>query len=228
MNGCRRSAAPPMTPEAHQHLSRADPIMAGLIDRNGLCQIKPKPSRTPFESLVRAVAHQQLHGKAAENILRRFQEAFPGKRFPTPQAILDAPVSVLRAAGFSTAKSLAIRDISAKALERIVPSSRTISILTDDEIIERLTTCRGIGVWSVQMLLIFKLGRPDVLPADDFGVRNGFRLAYGGSDLPKPKDLLEFGKRWSPHRTTASWYLWRAADATPAKAPPKLVSRKKK
>lgn len=201
-----------MTTEAHEHLSRNDPVMAGLIARSGRCELTPKPERTPFESLVRAVAHQQLNGTAAETILRRFLAAFPRRRFPSPAAVLAAPDSTFRAAGFSAAKTAAIRDIAAKTLAKVVPGSRQVAELTDEVLIERLTQCRGIGPWSVQMLLIFKLGRPDVLPADDFGVRNGFRHAYGLRDLPKPKELLAFGDRWRPYRTTASWFLWRAAD----------------
>jgi DNA-3-methyladenine glycosylase II len=119
----------------------------------------------------------------------------------------------LRGAGFSRAKILAIRDLAAKTLDGVVPTSRQIAKLSDDEIIERLTEVRGVGRWTVEMLLIFQLGRPDVLPADDFGVRSGFRHAYKKRDLPGVKDLLAFGERWRPHRTTASWYLWRVADA---------------
>jgi DNA-3-methyladenine glycosylase II len=201
-----------MTDAAHEHLALVDPVMAGLIQASGRCVLQAKPARTPFQALVRAVAHQQLHGAAAETILRRFLASFPGKRFPTPRDVLKAPDSVFRKAGFSASKMAAIRDIAAKTTAKVVPGNKAMAALGDEEIVERLTECRGIGVWSVQMLLIFKLGRPDVLPVDDYGVRNGFRLAYGLPEMPKPKALLEFGERWRPHRTTASWYLWRAVD----------------
>ena len=120
----------------------------------------------------------------------------------------------LRACGFSWAKIAAIRDIAAKTLDGTVPSTRAIRKLSDAEIIERLVQVRGVGRWTVEMLLIFKLGRPDVLPADDFGVRNGFRLAFGLAEMPKPKELLAHGEVWRPYATTAAWYLWRAADAS--------------
>jgi DNA-3-methyladenine glycosylase II len=119
----------------------------------------------------------------------------------------------IRAAGFSRAKIAALRDLAAKSLDGTVPSSRIITRLDDAEIISRLTAVRGVGQWTVEMLLIFQLGRPDILPVDDFGVRNGFRHAYGRPEMPKPKELLAFGERWRPYRTTAAWYLWRAADA---------------
>jgi len=202
-----------MSPEALTHLSDADPVMGRLIGRIGPCALKPEPGRTPFESLVRAVAHQQLHGKAAETILGRFLARFPGRRFPRPEDLLGLADAELRSFGFSTAKVAALRDIAAKSLDGTVPSSRAIRALSDEEIIERLSACRGVGRWTVEMLLIFKLGRPDVLPIDDFGVREGFRVTYGHDAQPRPRDLLAFGECWRPFRTTAAWYLWRAADA---------------
>jgi DNA-3-methyladenine glycosylase II len=201
-----------MTPEAHAHLADRDPVMARLIREIGRCEIKPRPHRSPFESLVRAVAHQQLNGTAAETILGRFLALFPKKRFPSPKDLESVTDEAIRAAGFSYAKIAAIRDIAEKAKAGRIPGSRKIVALSDEEIVERLTECRGIGRWSVEMLLIFKLGRPDILPVDDFGVRNGFRHAYGRPEMPRPKELMEIGERWRPYRTTASWYLWRAAD----------------
>ncbi len=138
---------------------------------------------------------------------------FPGRRFPRPEDLAGVTDEQIRACGFSFAKIAAIRDIAAKTLSGVVPASRQIVKLSDDEIIERLTEVRGVGRWTVEMLLIFQLGRHDVLPADDFGVRTGFRRAYKKRDLPAVKELLAFGERWRPHRTTAAWYLWRAADA---------------
>jgi DNA-3-methyladenine glycosylase II len=138
---------------------------------------------------------------------------FPGCRFPHPEDLASVSDDDLRGVGFSRAKILAVRDIAAKTLDGVVPASRQIVKLSDNEIIERLTEVRGVGRWTVEMLLIFQLGRPDVLPADDFGVRNGFRHAYKKRDLPTPKEVLAHGERWRPHGTTAAWYLWRVADA---------------
>jgi DNA-3-methyladenine glycosylase II len=172
----------------------------------------PETRRSPFQSLVQAVAHQQLNGTAANTILTRFKKLFPGRRFPRPEDLAGVTDKQIRACGFSFAKIAAIRDIAAKTLAGVVPTSRQIKKLSDSEIIERLTEVRGVGRWTVEMLLIFQLGRPDVLPADDFGVRSGFRLAYRRRELPAPKEILAHGERWRPHRTTAAWYLWRAVD----------------
>jgi DNA-3-methyladenine glycosylase II len=202
-----------MTPEALRHLAESDLVMGRLIEKIGACTLNPEPQRTPFESLVRAVAHQQLHGKAAESILGRFLARFPGRRFPRPEDLESVTDGDLRSFGFSGSKAAAIRDIAAKAIDGTVPTSRKIRALSDEEIIDRLSACRGVGRWTVDMLLIFKLGRPDVLPVDDFGVREGFRVTYGHEAQPRPKELLAFGERWRPFRTTAAWYLWRAADA---------------
>jgi DNA-3-methyladenine glycosylase II len=200
-----------MTPEALRHLAAADLTMARLIRAAEPCAIRPQ-RRSPFEALVRAVAHQQLNGKAADTITRRFLDLFPGCRFPTPLQVEMMDEALIRAAGFSGAKVRAIRDIAAKAREGIVPERRILARLNDEGIVERLTQCRGVGRWTVEMFLMFTLARPDVLPVDDFGVRNGFQLAYGLPEMPRPRELLEFGDRWRPYRTTASWYLWRAVD----------------
>jgi DNA-3-methyladenine glycosylase II len=202
-----------MTPEAHKHLSSRDPIMRLLIKEHGLCELVPEMRRSPFQSLVQAVAHQQLNGTAANTILARFRKLFPGRKFPRPEDLAGVTDEQIRAAGFSYAKIKSIRDIAEKTLAGIVPSPREIIKLTDDEIVLRLTQVRGVGRWTVEMLLIFQLGRHDVLPVDDFGVRTGFRHAYKKRSMPTPKDLLKFGELWRPHRTTASWFLWRAADA---------------
>ncbi len=200
------------------HLAKVDPILRGVIQRIGPCTLRPERRRSPFESLVRAVAHQQLNGTAAATILGRFLALFPGRPFPEPQDLAEVPDAAIRAAGFSRAKLAAIRDIAAQALAGVLPTSRQITRLSDDEIVTRLTECRGVGRWTAEMLLIFKLGRPDVLPADDFGVRQGFMVAYGLAAQPKPKELLAHGECWAPYRTTAAWYLWRVADqAKPAK-----------
>lgn len=204
---------------ALEHLGKVDPVMRRVIRDIGPCTLEPEARRSPFESLVRAVAHQQLHGKAAETILGRFLAHFPGRRFPRPADLAVLPDEAIRAAGFSGAKLRAIRDIADKALTGLVPTARRIQRLSDEEIIECLTECRGVGRWTAEMLLIFQLGRPDVLPADDFGVREGFKHAFKLPAQPRPKELLAHGERWAPHRTTAAWYLWRVADR--AKAGPK-------
>lgn len=201
-----------MNAAALKHLSAADPVMRRLIAQIGPCTLVPETRRAPFQSLVQAIAHQQLHGAAAENILGRFKKLFPERRFPKPEDLAAVTDTQLRACGFSFAKIRAIRDLAEKALSGVVPTARQIAGLPDEEIIARLTEVRGVGRWTVEMLLIFQLGRPDVLPVDDFGVRNGFRIAYKKREMPKPKALLQFGQRWRPHATTAAWYLWRAAD----------------
>lgn len=201
-----------MTAAALKHLSAVDPVMNTLIREHGACKLAHEPRRSPFQSLVQAVAHQQLNGTAAGTILTRFKKLFPGRNFPKPEDLAKVTDEQIRACGFSFAKIRAIRDIAAKSLDGTIPPSRQISKMSDEAIIERLTEARGVGRWTVEMLLIFQLGRPDVLPVDDFGVRNGFRLAYKKRGLPKPQALLNFGKRWRPYATTAAWYLWRAAD----------------
>jgi DNA-3-methyladenine glycosylase II len=206
-----------MTAAALKHLAAVDPVMARLIREVGPCKLEHEPWRSPFQSLVQAVAHQQLNGTAADTILTRFKKLFPGRRFPKPEDLTKVTDEQIRACGFSFSKIKAIRDIAAKVTDGTIPSSRQIEKLSDEEIIERLTAARGVGRWTVEMLLIFQLGRDDVLPVDDFGVRNGFRLAYQKRALPKPKTLLAFGKKWRPHGTTAAWYLWRAADAAKKK-----------
>lgn len=202
-----------MTPAAHKHLAKRDPVMRKLIRKHGPCGIVPEARRSPFQSLVQAVAHQQLNGTAANTILTRFKKLFPGRKFPRPEDLARVTDAQIRAAGFSFAKIKAIRDIAEKTLSGVIPNSRQIAKLTDEEIIARLTEVRGVGQWTVEMLLIFQLGRHDVLPADDFGVRSGFWRAYGHKEMPKAKALLAHGELWRPYRTTAAWYLWRAADA---------------
>jgi len=206
-----------MTTIALKHLSAVDPVMRRLIREIGPCKLEHEPWRSPFQSLVLAVAHQQLHATAAGNILGRFKKLFPKRRFPKPEDVAKVTDEQLRACGFSFAKIAAIRDIAAKTLDGTIPSSRQIEKLGDEEIIEHLTEARGVGRWTVEKLLIFQLGRKDVLPVDDFGVRSGFRIAYKKREMPKPKALLKFGERWRPHGTTAAWYLWRAADGAKKK-----------
>jgi DNA-3-methyladenine glycosylase II len=168
---------------------------------------------SPYESLVRAIAHQQLHGKAAESILARFVALGGGARIPPPEAVLAMRTPAMRRCGFSLAKTRAIKDIARHAVAGVVPTRRVCARLTDDALVERLTAIWGVGRWTVEMLLIFTLGRPDVLPVDDFGVREGFRVAYGARTQPTPKALRVYGERWAPYRSVAAWYLWRVANA---------------
>lgn len=200
-----------MSPEAHRHLSKADPVMRGLIRSVGPCSLSPEP-RTPFEALVTAVAHQQLNGTAAATILNRFKNCAPRRKFPTPDDVDRLSDDTIRAAGFSRAKLAAIRDLASRARSGALPTRKRLSGMEDEAVIACLTECRGVGRWTAEMFLMFTLGRPDVLPLDDFGIRNGFRLAYGLREMPSPRELGSFGERWRPYRTTASWYLWRAVD----------------
>ncbi|WP_035610462.1 DNA-3-methyladenine glycosylase [Haloferula sp. BvORR071] len=197
---------------ALKHLQKSCPSMKALIRRIGVCGLEMETGRTPFQALVHAVAHQQLHGKAAGTILDRYRKLFPGGRYPGPKALATVTDEQLRGVGFSRAKTAAIRDLAEKALSGIVPSSKAIAALSDEEIIERLTQVRGIGRWTVEMLLIFTLGRPDVWPVDDYGVRAGYKIAYGLPEMPKPKELMALGERFRPHRSVAAWYMWRATD----------------
>ncbi len=201
-----------MTRHITRHLSAADPVMAALIGTVGPYRNELDEDLHPFQALAQAIAHQQLNGTAARTILGRLILNCGSGAFPTPHEIIRAPVADLRAAGFSNSKATALKDLAEKTLANVVPDGATLAALGDDEIVERLTQVRGIGRWTVEMLLMFRLGRPDVLPVDDFGVRAGFQAAYGLSSMPHPKALLAFGERWRPHRSAAAWYLWRALD----------------
>ena len=206
-----------MNDAAIHHLTRSDKILARVIKNVGPCTLTRKRG-SPFEALVQSVMHQQLNGTAAATILRRVVALYPHRRFPQPEDLLSTPDEHLRGAGLSRAKTASLKDIAAKTIEGVVPSARAIAKMDDAEIIERLTVVRGVGPWTVEMLLMFTLGRPDVLPVTDYGVRKGFALTYGLSELPAPRDLLAHGERWRPHRTTAAWYLWRALEL-PEKRP---------
>ncbi len=201
-----------MTAAAIRHLSTVDPILGALIAKVKPCDLKPDRVQSPFQALVQAVAHQQLNGKAANTILARFIALFPHGRFPSAKEIVDLNASALTGVGFSRAKAAYVREIARLALEGVVPGNRQINRMSDDEIIARLTQIKGVGRWTVEMLLIFSLGRPDILPADDYGIRQGFAIAFGKRKLPEPKQILKHGQKWRPYRTTASWYLWQAVD----------------
>jgi DNA-3-methyladenine glycosylase II len=196
--------------EACRHLAR-DPVMRRVIARHGPCALVPR-KLSPYQSLVRAIAHQQLHGKAAESILGRFIALGGNAHIPPPAVVLALRTAAMRRCGFSLAKTRAIRDIARHAVAGVVPTKRACARLSDDALIERLTVIHGVGRWTVEMLLIFTLGRRDVLPVDDFGVREGYRRAYGRRRQPTPKELRAFGERWAPYRSVAAWYLWRVAN----------------
>jgi DNA-3-methyladenine glycosylase II len=201
-----------MSKKLQRHFLRGDAVMARLVEHAGPYAIELRVGGTPFHALTRAIAGQQLSGAVAKTILGRFVALCGTGEYPTPQQLLDTPDASLRGVGFSYAKIAALKDLAAKTLSGVVPTAAEFASLDDEQIIERLVQVRGIGRWSAQMLLMFHLGREDVLPIDDFGVRNGFRLAYGLKGLPQTKALLAWGERWKPHRSAAAWYLWRAVD----------------
>lgn len=206
-----------MSKDAVLHLS-ADWRFAALIRRVGRPRLNVDRQRGPYEALMRAIAHQQLHGRAAEAILGRFTALY-GDTFPTPDAVLATDEAALRGCGFSGPKIAALRDICTKTLDGTVPTRRSSARLTDAELIARLTTIRGVGRWTVEMLLIFTLGRPDVLPVDDFGVREGYRVLYGLDAQPKPRELAALAEAWAPYRSFATWYLYRAVEEARAQPP---------
>lgn len=195
------------------HLRTADAALARVIDAVGPVRIELKNTRSLFSALAEAIVYQQLSGKAAATIYSRLCALFPAaKDGPTPRQILSASDARLRSAGVSRAKSAALRDLARHAEAGAIPSLAAARRMSDDEVVERLTRVRGIGRWTAEMLLIFRLGRGDVLPIHDYGVRKGFAVAYGKRKLPTPKALEKHGARWRPYRTAASWYLWRALE----------------
>ncbi|HEU5135205.1 MAG TPA: hypothetical protein VFU13_08695 [Steroidobacteraceae bacterium] len=199
-----------------RRIARVDPILANVIRAAGKLTHTTSSQHSPFHALARAIAHQQLNGTAAESIFGRFVGLYAadGAQAALLEAelVLGTPDEKMRAVGLSFAKIASIKDLARKTLDGVVPPSEILHTLNDEEIIERLTQVRGIGRWTVEMMLMSRLGRPDVLPIDDFGVRNGFRLAYGLRGMPAPRALAEFGERWAPFRSVAAWYLWRAVD----------------
>jgi DNA-3-methyladenine glycosylase II len=210
-----------MLTAAARKVLRADPVMAALIAASGPCTLRPTLAAAPFASLARAITYQQLNGNAAARIFGRFTALYAPADFPTPEQLLATPESALRGVGFSLAKIRALRDLAEHTRGGVVPAAAELAALDDATILERLTCVRGVGRWTVDMLLIMQLGRRDVLSVDDFGVRNGFRLAYGLKGMPRARALAEFGLRWRPYRTLATWYLWRAVDlARAGKLPP--------
>jgi 3-methyladenine DNA glycosylase/8-oxoguanine DNA glycosylase len=231
--------------EAVAHLRTADPRLAAMMDRVGACKFKVRRDHSLYEMLFRAIVYQQLAGKAAGSILnkvcllynsepiKRNKQGYWGvpKCYPQAEEIMRTPDHLLRGAGLSRNKLASIKDLAAKTLDGTVPSRRAAHYMSDEELVERLTTIRGIGRWTVEMLLIFGLGRADILPVDDYGVRKGFALTYRKKDLPKPKELMKLGDKWRPYRSIASWYFWRTVELPRAKAskekPPAKVKSSK-
>ena len=200
------------------HLTGRDARLGRIIAQVGPPAIRLAETQSTFEALAESIVYQQLTGKAAATIHGRLAALFPGKRLE-PKALLALKDEALRGAGLSRGKVLALRDLADKTLDGTVPPIDELRALGDDAIVERLVQVRGIGRWTVEMLLIFRLGRQDVLPVHDYGVRQGFKLAYGKREMPTPKDLERHGERWRPFRTAASWYLWRAVDLAKKQAP---------
>ena len=197
--------------EAVRRLSAADPVLAGLMGRAGPFAMRLRDLRSPFDALARNIVYQQLHGKAAAAIHARVLALSGGRRL-RPEDILGSPDEPLRGAGLSASKLAALRDLAAKSADGTVPILVRLRRMSDEEIVARLTAVRGVGRWTVEMLLMFGLGRPDVLPVGDYAVRKGFAVTYGLEEMPKPKELEAHAERWRPYRSVASWYMWRALE----------------
>src|ERR1700682_2815052 len=194
-------------------------------------QLDEVRAETPYEALLESIAYQSISGKAAATIFGRIKALSAAGRAPTPEEMLKLRKSALRKAGLSGAKILAMKDLAQKTLEGVVPTREQAQTMSDEELVDRLTSVRGIGAWTVEMFLIFTLGRPDVLPIHDLGVKKGWAVTYGKKHMPKPKELLAFGERWRPYRTLASWYMWRAFERAGYKATNKIakaIARRKK
>jgi len=216
---------------AMNHLTAKDEKLAELIAATLPFQMDADPLQSPYEALLESIAYQSISGKAAATIFGRVKALSATGRAPTPQEMLKLRKPVLRKAGLSGAKILAMKDLAQKTIDGIVPSLEQAERLSDEELVERLVSVRGIGAWTVEMFLIFRLGRPDVLPIHDLGVKKGWSITYGKKHMPKPKQLLAFGERWRPYRTVASWYMWRAFEragyATTNKIRPAKVRKRK-
>ncbi len=199
--------------DALDHLSRVDLKLAVVISKSRVCELKPEKGFKPFIALCSAIAHQQLTGKAAQTILGRYKAQLGGGDWPTAEKISRVKLDKLRACGFSNAKAAALKDCAVKTLDGTIPTVKALAKLSDEEIIERLTQVRGVGQWTVEMLLMFRLGRLDVMPAGDYGVRKGFTRLYRKKELVTPKALLKHAEKWKPYRSVAAWYCWRVLDA---------------
>jgi DNA-3-methyladenine glycosylase II len=212
--------------EAVRHLSECDEVLKALIADLVPFEIDVTGEESPYEVLLESIAYQSISGKAAATIYGRIKAMGENGRPPTPEKMLRIPMAKLRKAGFSRAKVLAAKDLAKKTIAGIVPTHDEALKLSDEELVERLICVRGIGAWTVEMFLIFRLGRPDVLPIHDLGVKKGWCVAYKKKHMPLPKELLKFGERWRPYRTVASWYMWRAFERAGYKVTNKIRHRK--
>ncbi len=212
-------------------LASTDERLARLIEETVEFQIEMESMDSPYEALMESIAYQSISGKAAATIFARIKALGTNGRAPTPPEMLKLRPQKLRKAGLSGAKVLAMKDLAQKTIDGIVPTMEQAQKMSDEELVERLVSVRGIGAWTVEMFLIFRLGRPDVLPIHDLGVKKGWSVTYGKKRMPKPKELLAFGERWRPYRTLASWYMWRAFERAGYKETNKIskaLAKKKK
>ncbi len=202
----------PQKPE--EHLAKTDPRLAALIARTRAFEVPPGQLVRPFEALAESIVYQQLSGKAAKKIWARVKAIYPRRKWLDPKLVLATADERFRAAGLSGSKTCALKDLAVKTLDGTIPSARALVRMSDEEVIARLTTVRGIGRWTAEMLLLFDLGRLDIWPASDYGVRKGFAKTFGRRKLPTPKELLRLGEKWRPYRSVAAWYFWRALEAS--------------
>jgi 3-methyladenine DNA glycosylase/8-oxoguanine DNA glycosylase len=200
-------------PAVLAHLAGADPALGRVIDAHPPFDLVPRDRRSPFEELTRAIVYQQLSGRAAATIYGRLVAIYGSRgKPPAPEQIMATATERLRQAGLSRAKTAAIQDLAAKTIAGIVPALPAARRMADDELIDHLVQVRGIGRWTAQMFLMFGLGRVDILPVDDLGIRRGFMRMTGMRRMPSPERVRRHGRRWAPYRTVASWYCWQAAD----------------
>jgi DNA-3-methyladenine glycosylase II len=212
--------------EAVRHLSERDENLKVLIEELRPFQLRYEEHDSPYEVLMRSIVYQSISGKAAATIFGRIKALGENGRPPVPERMLKLSTAKLRKAGLSAAKIAAMRDLAQKTIQGIVPTLEEAQKLSDQELVDRLISVRGIGAWTVEMFLIFRLGRPDVRPIHDLGVKKGWSVAYGKKHMPKPQELLKFGERWRPYRTLASWYMWRAFERAGYKVTNKIRARK--
>ncbi|MBS1841239.1 MAG: DNA-3-methyladenine glycosylase 2 family protein [Acidobacteria bacterium] len=213
---------------ATKHLCSCDEVLAELVQNTAPFQAEMEAHQSPYEALLEAIAYQSISGKAAATIFGRVKALSANGGIPTPQEMLKLRTPALRKAGLSGAKVLAMKDVAKKTVEGVVPSMQDAEKMSDEELVKRLVSVRGVGAWTVEMFLIFRLGRPDVLPVHDLGVQKGWSVAYGKKHKPSPKELLAFGERWRPYRTVASWYMWRAFQRAGYAATNKIRPKKPK
>lgn len=206
----------PQAIRAVRHLKQVDPVLAKVIEQAGPVRITLETKRSVYESLARSIFYQQVHAKAAAAILGRVQSACGNpNRFPSPEKFLSMPEATLRAAGMSQSKFKSLTDLATHVSRGELPTRKQAEQMSDEEIIEALTVVRGIGPWTVHMMLIFSFGRTDVFPITDYGVRNGYTKLHGKRQMITPKQLEKKGEIWRPFRSIASWYLWRATELLP-------------